>query len=142
MSSTPAERPLVLVVDDDMTMRLLARETLEQAGFRVEEAEDGEAAVAAFAALRPDVILLDMMMPVLDGFEACAAVRKLEGGADVPVLIMTGAGDAESIRRVYEAGATDFIIKPVTWDLLTHRVNFVLRSNREFLQRSGDHLTR
>ncbi len=135
--STTAQRPLVLVVDDDMTMRILARETLEQAGFRVEEAEDGAAAVSALEALRPDVILLDVMMPILNGFDACAALRKLEGGEDVPVLMMTGLDDADSISRVYEVGATDFITKPVTWDLLTHRVNYVLRSNRAFLDHSG-----
>ena len=64
---TAPQQPLVLVVDDDMIMRLLARETLEQAGFRVEEAADGQAAVSAFEALRPDIVLLDVMMPVLDG---------------------------------------------------------------------------
>ena len=133
--STTLQSPLVLVVDDDSTMRLLARETLEQAGFRVEEAEDGQAAVSAFEALRPDVILLDVMMPVLDGFEVCAALRKLEGGEDVPVLMMTGLHDADSLNRVYAVGATDFITKPVMWAMLTHRVNYVLPANRAFLRR-------
>src|SRR5687768_7783226 len=94
-SSTPQ---LVLVVDDDITMRLLARETLEQAGFRVEEAVDGNAGVAAFERLRPDIVLLDVMMPVLDGFRACAALRKLEGGDHIPVLMMTGLDDSDSIN--------------------------------------------
>ena len=125
--------PLILVVDDDMTMRLLARETLEQAGFRVEEAEDGQAGLDAFTELRPDVILLDVMMPVLDGFEACAALRRLEGGACVPILMMTGLDDSDSINRVYEVGATDFITKPIAWPMLSHRVHYVLRANRAFL---------
>src|SRR5688500_20074944 len=93
---------LVLVVDDDMMMRLLARETLEQAGFRVEEAEDGEAALSVFQTLRPDVVMLDVLMPVLDGFDTCAALRRLDGGAHVPILMMTGLDDTDSINRVYE----------------------------------------
>jgi diguanylate cyclase (GGDEF)-like protein/PAS domain S-box-containing protein len=124
---------LVLVVDDDMMMRLLARETLEQAGFRVEEAEDGEAAVSAFQALRPDVVMLDVLMPVLDGFDTCAALRRLDGGMHVPILMMTGLDDTDSINRVYEVGATDFITKPIAWPMLGHRVNYVLRANRAFV---------
>jgi diguanylate cyclase (GGDEF)-like protein/PAS domain S-box-containing protein len=125
---------LVLVVDDDMTMRLLARETLEQAGFTVEEAEDGHGALAAFEALRPDVVLLDVVMPVLDGFEACAALRALEGGLHVPILMMTGLDDSDSINRVYEVGATDFITKPIAWPMLGHRVKYVLRANRAAME--------
>ena len=130
----PSPPPLILVVDDDMTMRLLARETLEQAGFRVEEAEDGQAALDAFAERGADVILLDVMMPVLDGFEACAALRRLKGGASVPILMMTGLDDSDSINRVYEVGATDFITKPIAWPMLSHRVSYVLRANRAFLE--------
>jgi diguanylate cyclase (GGDEF)-like protein/PAS domain S-box-containing protein len=126
-------KPLVLVVDDDVSMRLLTRETLEQAGFRVEEAVDGKAGVAAFERLRPDIVLLDVLMPVLDGFGACAALRKLEGGDHAPVLMMTGLDDSDSINRAYEAGATDFITKPIAWPMLGHRVRYLLRANRAFL---------
>ena len=129
MTSAP-QQPLVLVVDDDMMMRILARETLEQAGFRVEEAEDGQAAVSAFETLRPHVILLDVMMPVLDGFEACAAIRRLEGGERVPVLMMTGLNDPDAIDRLYAAGATDFITKPVEWPTLGDRITDVLRAKQ------------
>ena len=130
---SPSPKQLVLVVDDDVTMRLLARETLEQAGFRVEEAADGGAGVAAFERLRPDIVLLDVQMPVLDGFGACAALRKLEGGDHVPVLMMTGLDDSDSINRAYEVGATDFITKPIAWPMLGHRVRYLLRANRAFL---------
>jgi diguanylate cyclase (GGDEF)-like protein/PAS domain S-box-containing protein len=131
--SAATATPLVLVVDDDMITRTLARETLEQGGFAVEEAEDGEAGVAAFERLRPGIILLDVMMPVLDGFEACAALRGLKGGEHVPVLMMTGLDDADSINRAFEVGATDFITKPIAWPLLVHRVRYLLRANRAFL---------
>jgi len=128
-----SEQPLVLIVDDDVTMRLLASETLGQAGFRVVEAEDGRAALAVFEALRPDVVLLDVMMPVLDGFETCAALRRIEGAEHVPVLMMTGLDDSDSINRVYEVGATDFITKPIAWPMLRHRVGYVLRATRAFV---------
>ena len=128
-----APKQLVLVVDDDNIMRLLARATLEQGGFAVEEANDGHAGVSAFERLRPDIVLLDVMMPVLDGFGACAALRKLEGGNHAPVLMMTALDDSDSINRAYEAGATDFITKPIAWPMLVHRVRYLLRANRAFL---------
>ena len=111
--STLIPTQLVLVVDDDSMMRVLARATLEQGGFAVEEANDGHAGVSAFERLRPDIVLLDVLMPVLDGFGACAALRKLEGGDHAPVLMMTALDDSDSINRAYEAGATDFITKPI-----------------------------
>ena len=131
---TPArDMQLVLVVDDDSTMRLLARMTLEQAGFGVEEAADGRDALAAFERLRPDIVLLDVQMPVLDGFDSCAALRTLAGGELVPVLMMTGLDDSDSINRAYEVGATDFITKPIAWPMLGHRVRYLVRANRAFL---------
>jgi diguanylate cyclase (GGDEF)-like protein/PAS domain S-box-containing protein len=131
--SIPVPKQLVLVVDDDRMTRLLTRETLEQGGFGVEEAGDGQAGLAAFEQFRPDLVLLDVMMPVLDGFEACAALRRLEGGNRVPVVMMTGLDDSESINRAYEVGATDFITKPVAWPMLVHRVRYLLRAHQAFL---------
>ena len=132
MSISP-KRQLVLVVDDEQIMRLLARATLEQAGFAVEEADNGQAGVAAFARLRPDLVLLDVLMPIVDGFEACAALRKLEGGEHAPVLMMTGLDDSDSINRAYQVGATDFITKPIAWPMLGHRVRYLLRAQRALL---------
>jgi len=131
--NTATTRQLVLIVDDDAITRALTRETLEQGDFAVEEAEDGEAGLSAFERLRPSIVLLDVMMPVLDGFEACAALRGLEGGEHIPVLMMTGLDDAESINRAFEVGATDFITKPIAWPMLVHRVRYLLRANRAFV---------
>jgi len=125
-------RQLVLVVDDDNMMRRLVRATLEQAGFTVEEAEDGREGVAAFERTRPDMVLLDVMMPNMDGFEACTALRSMEGGDLVPVLMMTGSTDSDWINRAYEAGATDFVTKPLAWPVLLHRVRYLLRASRAF----------
>ena len=121
---------LVLVVDDDMTLRFLACETLVQAGFDVDAAEDGREALELFGNKRHDIVLMDVNMPNMDGFETCQKLRTLAAGDSVPVLMMTGSDDVLSINRAYEVGATDFITKPINWTILTHRVRYLLRASR------------
>ncbi len=113
-------------------MRILARASLEQEGYAVEEAENGEEVLACLRSAVPDLILLDVLMPVMDGFTACRRLRAMPGGANVPVIMMTGLDDTESISRAYEAGATDFVTKPVNWLILGHRVRYILRAGRTF----------
>jgi PAS domain S-box-containing protein len=126
----PRPKPLVLVVDDDATSRIILREALEQADFAVEEAEDGAAAVTAFTRVVPDIVLLDIVMPMMDGFAACVAIRKLPGGGHVPVVMMTGLDDTASIHRAFDVGATSFITKPINYLLLTYRLQYLLRGQR------------
>lgn len=124
-----AERPpLVLVADDEATTRLLLRSALEREGFAVVEAADGEEALSQFDAARPDLAVLDVVMPRMDGFEACAALRGRPDGELTPILMLTGLDDLESIRRAYGAGATDFATKPFNWVVLGHRVRYMLRA--------------
>jgi len=130
--------PLALIVDDDITLRVLAREALEQAGCRVEDASTGQEAIEAFQRETPDIILLDVVMPGMDGCATCAALRKLPGGAAVPILIMTGLDDVKSIATAYDAGATDFVTKPWNALVLSHRVRYMLRASQavaELLER-------
>ncbi|PXF59389.1 MAG: diguanylate cyclase [Deltaproteobacteria bacterium] len=122
------QQPVVLVVDDDMSVRLLICESLEQAGLTVKEAENGVKALSVFEQVKPDLVLLDVNMPKMDGFDTCTRLRQLPGGDDVAIVIVTGLDDVKSIRRAYEAGATDFITKPVNWPILNHRVRYMLRS--------------
>ena len=124
--------PLVLVIDDDAMMRMLVREALEAGGFRVEEAEDGAAGLALVPDLRPAVVLLDVVMPGIDGFATCQALRQLPASARIPVLMMTGLDDTASVNRAYESGATDFVTKPIAWPILPHRVRYLLRSRQAF----------
>jgi PAS domain S-box-containing protein len=131
-NAAQGEYPLVLVVDDDPAIRLIARASLEQADFAVEEAEDGIDAIPAFMRLRPDIVLLDVMMPTMDGFEACEALRRMPAGMHTPILMMTGLDDVESINHAYSAGATDFIAKPFNWLILVHRVRYILRASQNF----------
>ena len=119
-----------LLVDDDPVLRILAREALEQSGLLVDEAENGAQALSTYEQTRPDIILMDVMMPVMDGFEACRRLRSLPDGDRTPVIMVTGLEDFDSITRAYEAGATDFVTKPVNAVVLGHRVRYMLRASR------------
>ena len=119
----------ILVVDDDAAGRHLAHATLVRAGFEVTEAPDGRAALDAMAKSAPDLVLMDVNMPVMDGFTACSMLRRLENGQRVPVLMMTARNDVQSIERAFEVGATDFITKPINWTILAHRVRYMLRAS-------------
>ena len=125
-------KDLVLVVDDDPTLRMLARASLEKTGFLVEEAGDGEEALRKFIRHHPAVIMLDVEMPKLNGYEACKRIREDAIGAHVPVLMTTGLEDIDSVNRAYSAGATDFLAKPINWSLISHRVRYVLRASRTY----------
>jgi len=118
----------LLMVDDDMLLRGMATRTLRHAGFEVSEVATGEEALAHFAEQSYDLILLDLMMPGLDGYEVCQRIRAMAHGARVPILILTGLNDTESIELAYQHGATDFITKPINWTLLSHRVRYALRA--------------
>lgn len=123
-------RPTVLIIDDDSLVRLLAREVLEQSGWVVEEAENGRLGLEVFARRPSDLVLLDILMPEMEGFAVCTELRRLPEGMHIPVLIMTGLEDYQSITQAYDAGATDFIVKPINGLLLGHRVRYMLRASQ------------
>lgn len=120
----------VLVVDDDPMVRLLVRESLKMRGFQVSEAENGLTALKMLESMTPDVIVLDVMMPGMDGFETCQVLRNRPEWRHLPVIMATGLDDMGSIEQAYRVGATDFITKPINWTLLYHRVNYVLRASQ------------
>lgn len=123
---------LVLVVDDDEAARLMTTITLEQSGFQVVEAVDCASARARFAERKPDIVLLDVLLPDGDGFSLCRELLQDPRGHDLPVAMVTGLGDIESIHHAYESGATDFITKPVSWGSLPYRLQFILRAKKAF----------
>jgi diguanylate cyclase (GGDEF)-like protein/PAS domain S-box-containing protein len=131
MSQTKNHRAqsLVLVADDDAASRLVACEVLRQAGFDVIEASDGKEALQCYEDAAPDIILLDVEMPHLDGFSVCKMIRDKETSRKTPICIVTGLDDDESVDRAYKIGATDFIGKPIAWPVLGHRVRYILRAN-------------
>ena len=132
MSALPVDLPHVLVVDDDEAARLIIKIALTNEGMRVEQAANAAEALAAYAERRPDIVLLDVDMPGMDGFECCRALRLRPRGAELPVLMLTGHEDMQSIHKAYDAGATDFLSKSNNWALLAHRVRYMLRASRAF----------
>ena len=144
MTVKPDASAHLLVVDDDTLLRGMAAKTLRHAGFEVSDAASGEDALLRFGELPYDLILLDVMMPGLDGYEVCQRIRASAHGARVPILILTGRDDTESIELAYRHGATDFITKPINWTLLSHRVRYALRASlaAEATRRSQESLAR
>jgi PAS domain S-box-containing protein len=137
-------QPKVLLVDDDEVNLLLTSEALRERGFAVTEAAGGEQALQILSHSQPDVVVLDAMMPVMDGFQTCRALRALAGFESLPVLMLTGLDDDASITRAYEAGATDFFVKATQWSLLAGRLRYLLRAarTRTELERSKSRLAR
>ena len=123
-------QPKVLLVDDDEVNLLLTSIALRDRGFAVTEATSGEAAILMLADWLPDVVVLDALMPGMDGFQTCRVLRGLPGIEALPVLMLTGLDDDASITRAYEAGATDFFVKSTQWSLLAGRLRYLLRASR------------
>ncbi len=120
----------VLIVDNDVMIRMLAAESLRGVGFEVAEAADGWSGLDHIASRRPDLLLLDVMMPGITGYDVCRALRQQSEGAGIPVIMLTGLDDTASIESAYDSGATDFITKPINSALLTYRVRYALRASR------------
>ena len=130
-----SEHPRVLLVDDDEVSLMLTAIALRERGFDIVEVTSGEAALAALGETAlgetaPDLVVLDALMPGMDGFETCTALRALAGYAHIPVLMLTGLDDDASITRAYRAGATDFFVKSTQWSLLGGRLRYMLRASR------------
>ncbi len=124
------EVPQVLIVDDDRSTRSTLRYTLQRDGFKVEEAADGAQALTMLKRFQPDVILMDAVMPVMDGFTACARMQELPGGSAIPVLMITALEDNSSVERAFAAGASDYIPKPIHYAVLSQRVRRIIEANR------------
>jgi signal transduction histidine kinase len=143
MSECPNTAP-IMIIDDDPIVRALMRATLEVEGYEIIEAGDGEAGCRLYEARRPELLIVDVIMPRMDGFALCRELRSRQASAFVPILMATGLDDIPSITKAYEVGATDFISKPINWVLLGHRVRYMLRASHAFdeLRRNRDHLAK
>jgi len=119
------ERPVVVLADDDPSIRLMIRHVLESEEFDIVEAADGIEAIKAVEKHHPALVLLDAVMPGIDGFTTCKQIKD-KGHTDVPVMMITGLDDDASVERAYDVGAIDFITKPIKWAVLKHRVKSVV----------------
>ncbi len=106
------EAPLIFIVDDDRTMRSLLRIAMEEEGYRVIEAKNGQQCLDEYGRWQPDIVLLDAIMPEMDGFTCCQKLRSLEDNCYLPILMITALDDQDSIEQAFAAGATDYITKP------------------------------
>jgi PAS domain S-box-containing protein len=121
--------PLIHIVDDDDTVRRLLTILMEKEGFRVVAHRDGLTALEQSPALQPDLVLLDVAMPGMDGITLCRHLRQLDAYRQVPILMLTGLSDDGTVAAAYAAGATDYIPKPVQPEVLRHKVSYLLHSH-------------
>ena len=124
------KKPVVMVIDDDDPTRMMATEFLSQAGFDVVEYSGGTAALADLSQQSADIVVLDVEMPDVDGFSVCRQMRTTPGYESIPILMLTGLNNNDSIELAFDAGATDFATKPINWTLLCHRLQYMLRAWR------------
>jgi two-component system sensor histidine kinase/response regulator len=129
LHETPAPTT-ILVVDDDAIVREVMSAALEDAGFQVTTAADGESAVDICMQNPPDLVIADVLMPGMDGFQLCEELRRRPETEYIPILVATGLDDVPSIVKAFDVGATDFINKPIKWVILNYRVQYMLRTSR------------
>jgi signal transduction histidine kinase len=120
----------ILIVDDDEVVREFMSATLEDAGFNVATAADGQTALKLCMENPPDLLIADVLMPGMDGFQLCQELRQRPETGYIPILVATGLDDAPSIVKAFDVGATDFINKPIKWIILNYRVQYMLRASR------------
>jgi diguanylate cyclase (GGDEF)-like protein len=153
-----SEQPLILIADDDKVTRSFLRDFMEKEGYRVVEVTDGQQCLDSFKNAKPDLVLLDAVMPVMDGFACCKqliqiarnnlalALASFDTGSSLgttvisklwdrtPILIITGLDDSDSVDRAFEAGASDFVTKPINWAVLRQRVRRLLQQGQLYKQ--------
>lgn len=125
-----AQSVLILLIDDDAVARMHLRICLQKDGYRIAEAKTGIEGLQLYSHLRPDVVLLDALMPEMDGFECCAQIRQLPGSDRIPIVIITRLDDQKSVDRAFAAGADDFITKPIHFAVLRQRIRRLVQQSQ------------
>lgn len=129
---------LIMIVDDEAGVRNLLRDTLKIAGFETIEADNGMSALTALRSNKPDLIIIDINMPLMDGFEL---VERLRATQDfVPVLMLTARGDQQDISRGLKLGADDYVIKPFGLEELILRVRAIIRRSKKSVEVARTHM--
>ncbi len=123
--------PTVLLVDDDPSTRRYLAHLLTHEGYQVVQAEDGEQALALYFQMQPQIVLLDALMPGMDGFECCRRLQLLD--ADLPCLVITCLDDQASVDQAFAAGASDYITKPIHWPVMRQRIRHLIKARQNLL---------
>lgn len=121
----------ILVADDEKGIRMMLTDMLSIDGYTVFEAANGQQAVEQFQEIQPDLVILDGMMPILTGFDACKEIKQHPQGQRTPVLMLTALEDSGMVEQALEVGASDYITKPIRWPLLRHRVKRLIETSLE-----------
>lgn len=116
----------ILLVDDSNTVLMMERMLLQGGGYELVIARNGEEAVALAAAESPDLILMDVVMPKLNGFEACKAIRAQASTAGIPIIMVTTRGEYENVETGFASGANDYVTKPINGLELTSKIKNLL----------------
>lgn len=124
------EKITILIADDESISRKYLTMILEKDGYNVIAVENGEKCLEKYQQVLPDMVLLDGVMPVIDGFECCFRLKQLPEAKDTPVLMITGLDDRDSVNRAYEVGATDFLTKPINPTVLCRRIKYLLEAKK------------
>ena len=130
MSNETEDRQRILLADDESSIRRILETRLKMAGYDVYTAQDGEEAVAAFNKYNPDLVVLDVMMPKMDGWETLKNIRKTPICKDIPVIMLTAANEDQKMVTGLKIGADDYIVKPFVLPNLLARIEAVLRRSR------------
>ena len=131
----------VLVAEDDKDLRRLLQFDLESGGFKVRLAENGKVALDMIRAKKPDCIILDVMMPVMDGFEACKRLKSINSTRDIPIIFLTARGATEDKVKAMGFEADDYMIKPFDFKELIARINLQI-SKKEMKSYDVEHARR
>jgi DNA-binding response OmpR family regulator len=121
-------------VDDDRAMRTLLKVAMEEEGYQVVEAKNGQQCLEEYNRAKPDMILLDAIMPEMDGFTCCKHVRSHQDDVYLPILMITALDDQESVDQAFAVGATDYVTKPIYWSVLAQRVRHLLETTQALQQ--------
>ncbi len=124
----PINSQIILVVDDNQGFLSSICDNLEDEGYQVVQALNGAEALEVFNRLTPSLILMDIRMPVMDGFDACQRIRQLSDGYPIPIIFMTAFDEESSIEQAFAAGATDYVVKPIRWPVLNARIQNLLKT--------------
>ena len=116
----------ILVIDDEVTLRILVKEYLEDAGYVVRQSDDGKRGLKMAVTTKPDLIILDLMLPSIDGYTLCTTLKQTPETSKIPIILITASRESDVIERGLAAGAHDFVTKPVDWQFLSDRVAHVL----------------
>lgn len=135
MSEADKRKPSILVVDDNNFLRSMFAMVANQEGYETLEASSGEECLIKYPLFQPDLILLDVIMPDMDGFTCCEKLREITTAKQVAILMITALDDSKSINRAFAAGADDYITKPINWEVLKQRIKRLMMFNQNLLEK-------